>query len=157
MSRSAASAAVIWTALALSLAGCLSPQDNTVVMEDSSMEPTFTARDVLTFQPASRYERGDVVAFDYPFAYPGRPRRTLVARIVGLPGDLVRLGPDELAINGMPVAEPYAKNRDRMDVREIAVLPDRYVVLGDDRANQRDSRWWGQLPAEKVLGRVRVE
>lgn len=148
--RRGASLAVAVIAL---LAGCRGgPTSFSVRMDDSSMEPTFTARAEVRFRPLERLERGAVVAFEYPFAYPGRPRRALIGRIIGLPGDRIELGPDRLAIDGQTLAEPYAKNRDRMAAQTVVVPPEAYFVLGDDRANQRDSRWWGALPADKLLG-----
>ena len=116
------------------------------------MEPTFTAGTVVRFRPATTAERGDVIAFEYPFAYAGRPRRELIARVIGVGGDEVRLGPGGVAVNGQLLAEPYAKNQDRMASQTVRVPAAAYFVLGDDRANQRDSRWWGALPTEKLLG-----
>lgn len=139
----------------LLVGGCARPATLAVVMDDSSMEPTLTAHAEAPFVPVGRVERGAVVAFDYPFAYPGRPPRTLIARVVGLPGDRLELGPNRLVVNGEVVAEPYAKNRDRMAPQALTVPDDAYFVLGDDRANQRDSRWWGPLAAGKLRG-VRV-
>jgi signal peptidase I len=123
-----------------------------VVMADSSMEPTLFARDAVRFRPADRARRGDVIAFEYPFPYPGRPRRELIARVIGEPGDEVRLEPAGVVVNGLPIPEPYAKNQERLGPATVRVPPNTYFVLGDDRANQRDSRWWGPLPASKLLG-----
>jgi signal peptidase I len=121
-------------------------------MQDSSMEPTLTAGSVVRFQPAVEAGRGDVIAFEYPFPYPGRPRRELVARVIGLAGDRLELGPGGVTVNGQRLSEPYAKNQDRMSRAQATVAPGAYFVLGDDRGNQRDSRWWGPLPVEKLLG-----
>jgi signal peptidase I len=121
-------------------------------MQDSSMEPTFTARTVIAFRAAAAAGRGDVVAFEYPFTYPGRPRRELIARVIGLADDQIELGPDAVTVNGRPLREPYAKNSDRITPARLTVPDGSYFVLGDDRANQRDSRWWGPLPANKILG-----
>lgn len=145
---------VLLLAAVLLTFACTPTSDFTITMDDSSMEPTFQARDVLRFRPAAEYTRGDVVAFEYPFPYPGRPQRVLVARIVGLPGERLELGPHRLVVDGREVAEPYAKHRERMEPLAVRVEPGHYFVLGDDRNNQRDSRWWGQLPAKKVLGRL---
>ena len=124
------------------------------MMQDSSMEPTFRARTPIRFQPVESIERGTIVVFEYPFTYPGRPRRELVGRVVGLPGDRLELGPDGVRVNGRLLAEPYAKNLDRMVEAQVAVPGNAYFVLGDDRNNQRDSRWWGPLPVGQVLGVV---
>jgi signal peptidase I len=152
-----------WPGAALALAtglllaaACGTPAPFSVALDDSSMEPTFAAHTEVRFGPVGSIRRGAIVAFEYPFPYPGRPLRILIARVVGLPDERIELGPDRLLVDGLPIAEPYAKNRDRMATQTIVVPPGSYVVLGDDRANQRDSRWWGALPAAKLIG-MRVE
>jgi signal peptidase I len=125
-----------------------------VVMQDSSMEPTFTAHTTVRFRPASEAGRGQVIAFEYPFPYPGRPRRELIARVIGLAGDRIELSPRGVMVNGDRLDEPYAKNQERESSAQLTVPAGTYFVLGDDRANQRDSRWWGPLPAAKLLGVV---
>jgi signal peptidase I len=131
---------------------CRPASDFDLVMQDSAMEPTFEARAVVHFRRAAAAERGEVIAFEYPFPYPGQPLRALIGRVIGLPGDRLSLGPDGVVRNGQRLDEPYAKNQAANSVAELTVPPDSYFVLGDDRANQRDSRWWGPLPRAKVLG-----
>jgi signal peptidase I len=131
---------------------CQSDGTFVVVMADSSMEPTFTAGSSVRFQQSVEARRGDVIAFEYPFPYPGRPRRELIARVIGLASDRLELGPDRVVVNGQPLDEPYAKNQERVSPAEVIVPPGTYFVLGDDRNNQRDSRSWGALPASKLLG-----
>jgi signal peptidase I len=121
-------------------------------MADSSMEPTLTAGSVVSFRHAAEARRGDVIAFDYPFPYPGRPRRELIARVIGLPGEQLQLSPAGVEVNGQRLSEPYAKNNDRVGPSQVTVPIGAYFVLGDDRNNQRDSRWWGPLAADKLLG-----
>jgi signal peptidase I len=143
---------VVGALLSAALAACRPGPEFIVVMQDSAMEPTYSARDAIRFQPASQVGRGQIIAFEYPFTYPGRPRRELVARVIGLPGDRLALGPDGVLLNGARLVEPYAKNQQAVSDTALSVPPGAYYVLGDDRHNQRDSRWWGPLPAEKVLG-----
>ena len=134
------------------LSACHPSDRFTVVMQDSAMEPTYSARTAGRFRPATRAERGDVIAFEYPFPYPGRPRRELIGRVVGLPGDHLTLSPSGVVVNGLGLDEPYAKNQPSVADAEATVPADSYFILGDDRANQRDSRWWGALPTDKLLG-----
>ena len=138
--------------LLIGATACARTQTFEVTMQDSSMEPTFEARTVVQFRPIATVQRGEIIAFEYPFPYPGEPRRELIARVIGLPGDELRLGPGGVAVNGQSLAEPYAKNQDRMAQQTVRVPAGTYFVLGDDRANQRDSRWWGALSADKLLG-----
>lgn len=116
------------------------------------MEPTYTAHALVRFRATAAPARGDVIAFEYPFTYPGRPRRALIARVIGLPGDRLTLGPDGVWIDGQRLAEDYVKNQDRVGPAELTVPELTLFVLGDDRANQRDSRWWGPLAADRLLG-----
>lgn len=136
----------------LVLPACQPSPTFTVMMQDSSMEPTYTARTLVRFRPAASAGRGQVIAFEYPFPYPGRPLRALIARVIGLPGDRLELGPDGVLVNGQRLPEPYVKNQERVSPTSLTVPPGTYYVLGDDRNNQRDSRWWGPLPATKLLG-----
>jgi signal peptidase I len=121
-------------------------------MPDSAMEPTISAGQTVSFRVANLAQRGQVIAFEYPFAYPGRPRRELIARVIGVGGDELELGPGGVIVNGQPLPEPYAKSQQRLDGTRLIVPAGTYFVLGDDRANQRDSRWWGPLPSNKLLG-----
>jgi signal peptidase I len=123
-----------------------------LVIQESSMEPTISAGEVVRFQAATEARQGQVIAFEYPFRYPGKPRRELIARVIGLPGDRLELGPNGIVVNDAPLVEPYTKNQQRVSPGRFSVPPGSYYVLGDDRANQRDSRSWGALPAEKLLG-----
>ena len=122
------------------------------IMLDSAMEPTLSAGQAVSFRVTNDALRGQVIAFEYPFPYPGRPRRELIARVIGIGGDKLELGPAGVIVNGQPLPEPYAKNQQRLDETSLIVPAGSYFVLGDDRANQRDSRWWGPLPSNKLIG-----
>lgn len=139
----------------LALAGC-SGGAWTVRVDDRSMEPTLAPRATVVVRPAASVERGDVVAFEYPFQYPGRPRRVLISRVIGLPGDTIEVRSGQVIRNGESLVEPYVRNRSDRSFPPVAVAPGHYYVLGDDRTNQRDSRYWGQLPADRLLGIVEL-
>lgn len=123
--------------------------------------------------------RGDVVVFR-PLH---DPTRVSVKRIVGLPGDTLAMRGKVLYRNGRPVAEPYARRIDvlpapadpRLDWQRryavaaaqaaprrptrdnwgpLVVPPGRYFVLGDNRDNSDDSRYWGFVPQDRILGRA---
>lgn len=96
----------------------------------SSMEPTLRVGDHIIVTPyfaGKRPQRGDVIVFRSPS--PIERDELLVKRVVGIPGDLI-----EARI----------------------VPPDRYFVLGDNRANSFDSRQWGVLPRSLIVGRARL-
>ena len=95
-------------------------------------------------------QRGDVIVFLYP-----RDRRTpYVKRVVGLPGERVAIRSNLLYIDGQPIHEPYATWGVQASFGPVTVGPGEYFVLGDNRANSSDSRFWGPVPRDLVLGKV---
>jgi signal peptidase I len=129
--------------------------------------------------PYRRIGRGDVVVFHFP----PHPPEHVVKRVIGVPGDHIHLQNGIAWVNGQEVDEPYAvfepayadDFRDnfptelytdpgvdpqwwmemRRNVREgdLVVPPDEYFVMGDNRNFSRDSRYWGFVPADHVVGR----
>jgi signal peptidase I len=158
-----------------------------------SMEPTVHVGDFLLLDkqsyapsgwmswmlPPASVRRGDLVVFHYP----GDPAIHLVKRVVGLPGDRIRMREGRLLVNGQPVAESYAFYTDarpndfrddfpsmreadpnvdpgwwiemRRGIRdgEMTVPPAGYFVLGDNRNESEDSRYWGFVPRDAIVGR----
>lgn len=116
--------------------------------------------------PTRDVRRGDVVVFKFP----DDPRKDFIKRVVGTPGDRLELVRDELYVNGVKQAEPYRKLdaklafRGRfMDPRMISagpyvVPPGRYFMMGDNRYNSQDSRFWNVTfaRADQIKGRAMV-
>jgi signal peptidase I len=114
--------------------------------------------------PVRAPRRGDVVVFKYP----DEPDRDFIKRIIGLPGETVELRNKKVYINGQPLDEPYVhfltppssdyQEVTSFDVRErygpVSVPPDQYFVMGDNRDNSQDSRYWGFLPRGYIKGRA---
>jgi signal peptidase I len=123
--------------------------------------PLASGRAVL---PVRAPRRGDVVVFKYP----DEPDRDFIKRIIGLPGETVELRNKKVYINGKPLDEPYVhfltppssdyQEVTSFDVRErygpVSVPPDQYFVMGDNRDNSQDSRYWGFLPRGYIKGRA---
>lgn len=131
----------------------------------------------LTFPAVREPRRGDVVVFHPPHD----PERNYVKRLVGMPHDTLEMRNKTLYLDGVPVEEPYARHVDgRPDTEHpdmgwqsnhlIAgppkgyhptrdnwgplVVPDEeYFVLGDNRDNSEDSRYWGFVPRDQIRGR----
>ncbi|MCY4074008.1 MAG: signal peptidase I [Acidobacteria bacterium] len=103
--------------------------------------------------PMRAVRRGDVVVARLP----ADPRRHLVKRVVGLPGETLALRGATVYVDGVPLAEPYLPptppDRDER-VGPVTIPPQHYFVLGDNRAHSQDSRLWGALPHESITGRV---
>jgi signal peptidase I len=103
-------------------------------------------------------ERGDIVVFETPT----RARQdcgaggTFVKRIIALPGETWEMRNGFVYINGRRLREPYIQ-RDRRDVDTMQpekIPPDSYFVMGDNRAQSCDSRVWGSLPRDNLIGKV---
>jgi signal peptidase I len=113
--------------------------------------------------PIRDIRRGDVVVFKFP----EEPERDFIKRVIGLPGETVELRARQIFINGARVEEPYAHymfpqgqddEHGMFDVRErygpVTVPQGHFFMMGDNRDNSQDSRYWGFLPAHYVKGRA---
>jgi signal peptidase I len=77
-----------------------------------------------------------------------------IKRIIGLPGDRVRIGDGAVEVNGEVLAEPYVLAPDRRATVDEIVAPDHFFVLGDNREHSADSREFGQVARRLLRGRV---
>ena len=132
--------------------------------------------------PYQDIKRGDIVVFHYPVD----PQQHFVKRVIGVPGDRLRMVNKKVLINGMPLDEPYVRFleprnnlfRDdfpRMDIAaqrlegdwwlemkklvvdgQLIIPEGHYFVMGDNRDNSDDSRYWGFVPRENIIGRPLV-
>jgi signal peptidase I len=128
--------------------------------------PTLTSLENLLL-PIDPIRRGDILVFKYP----EDPERDFIKRVIGLPGDTLELRNKKVYINSQPLDEPYvrflfppdeggssAPDVDDFDVRRtfgpITVPPDQYFMMGDNRDNSQDSRYWGFMPRDYVKGKA---
>jgi signal peptidase I len=112
--------------------------------------------------PMRPIERGDIVVFKYP----EEPERDFIKRVIGLPGDTLELQNQTILINGQPLNEPYAhyvfppaaEGQMDGDLRRkygpVTVPDGHYFMMGDNRDDSQDSRFWGFLPQSYVKGRA---
>lgn len=134
------------------------------VVSGASMEPNFDNWDYLiTDRLTYRFEepsRGDIIVFHLP----QDPSRTLIKRIIGLPGETIRMNEDGVEVfndahpDGLVLEESYLspENRGGLTPETIELQNDQYFVLGDNRRVSSDSRIWGPLPKENIIGRVLI-
>lgn len=124
-----------------------------------SMEPNLQVGDRLLayklFYGLDKVERGDVVVFRYPLD----PKKDYIKRVIGLPGDVVRIENKRIYVNGKPLDESYVIHGDswmrgypRDDYGPAEVPADSLFVMGDNRDFSADSRYWGFVPEDNLVG-----
>jgi signal peptidase I len=113
----------------------------------------------LRLPTLSKPKRGDVIVF----IYPEDKKKDFIKRLVGLPGDIVEIKNGSIFVNDKLVAEPafskhYYYNRgDFAKEGEKLVVPEKsYFVLGDNSGSSKDSRYWGFVPENNILGQALV-
>ncbi len=122
--------------------------------------------------PMNEIERQEVIVFKYP----EDPERDFIKRVIGLPGEQIEVRHKRVYVNGTLLDEPYAHYMEEpptvpreleagaaraglsADLREnygpVTVPPKHYFVMGDNRDNSQDSRYWGFMPRDYVKGRA---
>jgi signal peptidase I len=115
--------------------------------------------------PMTDIRRGDIVVFKFP----EDPERDFIKRVIGLPGETIELREHRVHVDGRALDEPYAHYLPRPagaaggeftpdDVRErygpVVVPDDSVFVMGDNRDNSQDSRYWGFLPKKNIKGKA---
>ena len=122
-----------------------------IKIDGSSMEPNLHHGEfVIVSKINYRFgepERGDVVVFDFP----RNITQEYIKRIIGLPGEQIRVEGGKIYINGVLLTEPYLKMEPRYE-GEWVVPESTLFVLGDNRNNSSDSHTWGIVPMENVIG-----
>ncbi|MCU1259328.1 MAG: signal peptidase Serine peptidase, partial [Bryobacterales bacterium] len=158
-----------------SMEGTLMTGDHLIVDKLAYAPPGPLTKNLLPYEDV---KRGDVIVFRYPLDI----SQTWVKRVVGVPGDHIRLENRQVIRNGQQLTEPYVQHvfpnynayrddfpssppvsllpqsgRDmlahNMQAGEIVVPPGRYFAMGDNRDNSDDSRYWGFVPRENIIGK----
>lgn len=99
--------------------------------------------------------RGEIVVFEYP----KDTTRDYIKRVIGLPGETIEIRNGQVLINGVPLFEPYLNDAARAQTGNMPpkqVPPNAVFVMGDNRGNSSDSRNWGPLPLENIVGKAWV-
>jgi len=133
-----------------------------VKVEGTSMEPALSDQERIFINKfvyrfgLSGINRGDTAVFHYD------ETRSYIKRVIGLPGDRVRIDAGRVFVNGRPLEEDYVLPgyRDSIswppgaDRKDETVPPDMYFVLGDNRSQSSDSRSWGFVPRKSIYGKA---
>jgi len=125
-----------------------------------SMAPTLKVNDRVLVNKLSYdvhdVNRGDVVVFESP-PNEGSATKDLIKRVIGLGGETVEARDGRIVIDGQVLDEPYLQSDIRTgDFEKITIPPDHLWVMGDNRANSRDSRFYGAIPESLIVGRAFV-
>jgi len=123
-------------------------------VESVSMQPTLFAGNFVVVNKLSyRFgepNRGDIIVFRYP---PDPELDPYIKRVIGLPGEHVLVEDGKVYINGVRISEPYLETQTQQG-GEWTVPQDGLFMMGDNRNNSSDSRAWGVVPLENVIGKA---
>jgi signal peptidase I len=129
-----------------------------VKVEGTSMMPTLTDQERIFINKFTYHfglgdiQRGDMVVFWFPLD----PQKSYIKRVIGVPGDKIRIEGGQVYVNDQPLTEEYVPEeyRDRVSYEEHAVPAGDYFVLGDHRSSSSDSRTWGFVKREAIYGKA---
>lgn len=128
-------------------------------VKGATMEPTLSDKDYLYINLFDKnYNHGDIVVFKYP----QDPMQFFIKRIIGLPGDQVKIQDNNVYINGVKLDESYLPSSTLTELPlrgfgDVKLGTDEYFVLGDNRSSSLDSRIFGPLPKYMIVGRIWFE
>jgi len=149
-------------------------------IQGSSMEPTFHTDQLLMVNKAAYFhfdvspwlrlipgvkaegssnwwvfggpKRGDVVVFEYP----RDPSQDYIKRVIGFPGEKIEVRAGVVYVNDQPLVEPYIKDAALSPYGPMVVPDGTFFVLGDNRNGSSDSRAWGFLPIDRIIGKAMI-
>jgi signal peptidase I len=129
-----------------------------VKVEGTSMMPALTDQERIFINKFTYHfglgdiQRGDMVVFWFPLDQ----SKSYIKRVIGTPGDIVRIDAGQVYLNGQPLDEPYVPDeyRDRVTWEEQRVPEGKYFVLGDHRSSSSDSRTWGFVKRDAIYGKA---
>jgi signal peptidase I len=122
------------------------------LVEGSSMEPTLhTGQRLLinrlAVQGFGEPQRGDIVVF-----HSWTDDKDYIKRVIGVPGDRVDIHDSKVYVNGVVLDEPYLNQPTTDHIGPVELKPDEFYVMGDNRGNSADSRYYGPLHRDRIVG-----
>lgn len=124
-----------------------------VRVDGYSMQPTLEDGEFILVNKMSyqwnEVQRGDIIVFHFPL----NPEEELIKRVIGIPGDHIMVQNSQVFVNGQPLNEPYISQAPAYS-GEWVVENGYLFVLGDNRNNSNDSKDWGQLAMDKIVGKA---
>ena len=95
-------------------------------------------------------QRGDIIVFHSP----PNPERDFIKRIVGMPGETIEIHRGKIMIDNKLFNEPYVMHTSKDSLPPTKIPPDSFFVMGDNRSRSEDSRIWGTVPLESIVGKL---
>ncbi len=132
------------------------------LVDGRSMDPTFHTGDYLIVDKISKSARHPERNTVLVFKYPADPSKSFIKRVIGLPGETVIVKNNTVRIinlenpKGFMVDQSYVEHESLLDV-EKTMGPTEYFVMGDNRKDSFDSRYWGPLDEKFILGRPIIQ
>ncbi len=124
-----------------------------------SMYPTLHDKEQIVAEKISikvkDLKRGEIIIFEHP----NEKGKLLIKRLIGLPGETIRIEDEKVYINGSELIEPYltnTKTEGQSYIKEgidYKIPDDSYILMGDNRSKSTDSREWGYVSKELIVGR----
>lgn len=124
-----------------------------ILVEGTAMLPNFKNGDkILIDKNLGELKRGDVITF----LYPKDRTKSYFKRIIGFPGETIEIRAGKVFINGQVLEEPYLDekyNNAKQTFQPKVIAENNYFVMGDNRDNSSDSRYWGTVDKELIKGK----
>jgi len=127
-----------------------------VKVEGGSMEPGLEDQERIFINKLvyriGAIGRGDIIVFRYPRDL----HKNFIKRVIGIPGDRIRINHGRVYVNGQLIHEPYVPEQyqDALSAAEITIPPDNYFVMGDHRTMSKDSREFGPVSRDLIYGKA---
>lgn len=119
-----------------------------VRVDGASMNQTLEDGQILLLYKLANVDYGDIVVLDEE-----KEGEIIIKRIIGMPGDTVSIKDNTVYVNGEEVEEDYAYG-ETSDYEEITLDDDEYFILGDNRPISKDSRYFGPVKEDEIIGKI---
>lgn len=119
-----------------------------VRVDGASMNKTLNDGDILLLYKMAKIDRYDIVVLDEEY-----DDEIIIKRIIGLPGDTVEIKDNKIYVNDDEITDEYAYG-DTSDYEKVTLADDEYFILGDNRLISKDSRYFGPIKKDDIIGEV---
>ena len=117
-----------------------------VRVDGSSMDKTLNDGDILLLYKMTKIDRFDIVVLDEEY-----DDEIIIKRIIGLPGETIEIKDNKIYINDIEMPDDYAYG-DTSDYEKTTLADDEYFILGDNRLISKDSRYFGPVKKDEIMG-----